>query len=239
MKRNAELDIGDLIEEILSFKEASSGGKRKRIETERSKESKIQDGEISPKSKKRKFGKSKNDEQSPLKKTNEEDKGEADKVNEKNNTEDKEKHASPKKPENIKPRKKNEQDEPGKSKKRSEDSVERKKQTTEQMKKKVETEAAISMSMDIVSMASQFAIDIPGTTAQNEQEKEETCLADIGKITQPSESLSCEQVDLNLNQQHLESTPLTETWGLCQRSEESFAMQIPTASSIIPGVFIN
>ena len=235
MKRNAELDIGDLIEEILSFKEASSGGKRKRIETERSKESKIQDGEISPKSKKRKLGKSKNDKQSPLKKTNEEDKGEADKVN----TEDKEKHASPKKPENIKPRKKNEQDEPGKSKKKSDDSVERKKQTTEQMKKKVETEAAISMSMDIVSMASQFAIDIPGTTAQNEQEKEETCLADIGKITQPSESLSCEHVDLNLNQQHLESTPLTETLGLCQRSEESFALQIPTASSIIPGVFIN
>ena len=38
--------------------------------------------------------------------------------------------------------------------------------------------------------------------------------------------------------QHKEFT-LSETWGLCQRSEESFGMQIPTASIIIPGMFIN
>ena len=127
-------------------------------------------------------------------------------MNEKNNTEDKEEqHASPKKPENVKPGKKHEQDEPGKSKKKSGDSVERKRQTTEQMKKKVETEAAINMSMDIIYVASQFIIDMP-TTAQNEREKEETCLADLGKITQPSLSLSCEHVDLNLNRQHKEFT---------------------------------
>ena len=52
-----------------------------------------------------------------LKKTNEEKKGEADKVNEKNNTEDKE--------EQQKPGQKHEQDEPGISKKKSGDSVER------------------------------------------------------------------------------------------------------------------
>ena len=32
---------------------------------------------------------------------------------------------------------------------------------------------------------------------------------------------------------------MTETWGLCHKPEESFGMQIPTTSSIIPGVFIN
>ena len=124
-------------------------------------------------------------------------------MNEKNNTEDKEEqHASPKIPENVKPGKKHE---PGKSKKKSGDSMEIKRQTTEQMKKKVETEAAINMSMDIISVASQFAIDMP-TTAQNEREKEEKCLAYLGKITQPFLSLSCEHVDRNLNRQHKEFT---------------------------------
>ena len=32
---------------------------------------------------------------------------------------------------------------------------------------------------------------------------------------------------------------MTETCGLCHRSEDSFGMQIPTASIIIPGMFIN
>lgn len=73
------------------------------------------------------------------------------------------------------------------------------------MKKKVETEAAINMPMDIISVASQFAIDMP-TTAQNEREKEEACFADLGKITQPGLSLSCEHVDRNLNRQHKEFT---------------------------------
>lgn len=73
------------------------------------------------------------------------------------------------------------------------------------MKKKVETEAAINMPMDIISVASQFAIDMP-TTAQNEREKEETRLVDLGKITQPVLSLSCEHVNHNLNRQHKEFT---------------------------------
>lgn len=69
LKRHAEskdLDIGALVDEIRDFREASSSGKRKRIETARSKESKIQDREISPK--KKKLIKDRNEENSHQKK---------------------------------------------------------------------------------------------------------------------------------------------------------------------------
>ncbi|XP_062584604.1 uncharacterized protein LOC134246295 [Saccostrea cucullata] len=240
LKKHADskdLEVSHLINEILNFKEASSSGKRKRIETTRSKESKIQDEEISPKKKKTASVKEKSEEESPLKKRNVTEKEEMDHPKKKKNTKEKEK-ASPQKQENLK--KKDTQIAPAK---KSVDSLERKKQTKEQFKKKVEATAAASMSMEIVSMASQFSIDkdttSPSAPTATEMETEKTELNLVKsplKSTcttshqsapenekEPTLNLAATYINLDSNQQTV-STPLTETWGLCQRSQEGFEM---------------
>lgn len=252
LKRHAEskdLDIGALVDEIRDFREASSSGKRKRIETARSKESKIQDREISPKKKKL----IKDREHSPQKKTELKEKEEADKTKEKKNTKEKEK-PSPKKTETRKEKKDEHIGRSAIAKKKSGDNVERKNQTKEQVKKKAEASAAVNMSMEIVSMASQFSIetDITAPTrTQKEQEKGEMNLEKsppksafpIAGTKSPLKPAAV-TIDLHdnavtqqssgylmdLNGQH--STTLTETWGLCQRSEEGFGVpvQFPTAN---------
>uniref|UniRef100_K1RWJ1 Uncharacterized protein n=1 Tax=Magallana gigas TaxID=29159 RepID=K1RWJ1_MAGGI len=250
LKRHAEskdLDIGTLVDEIREFREASSSGKRKRIETARSKESKIQDREISPK--KKKLVKNQNEEHSPQKKTDLKEKEEVDKTKEKKNTKEKEK-TSPKKTENRKEKKDEQNERSTTAKKKSGDNVERKKQTKEQVKKKAEASAAVNMSMEIVSMASQFSIetDITApTSTQKEQEKGEMNLEksptkSAFPVSGTKSPLKPAAVTIDIHDNDLtressaylmdlnnHSTPLTETWGLCQRSEEAgFGVQYST-----------
>lgn len=136
LKRHAEskdLDIGALVDEIRDFREASSSGKRKRIETARSKENKIQDREISPK--KKKLIKDRNEENSHQKKTELKEKEEADKTKEKKNTKEKEK-PSPKKTETRKEKKDEQIGRSAIAKKKSGDNVERKNRQKNRRKRK-------------------------------------------------------------------------------------------------------
>ena len=64
-------------------------------------------------------------------------------------------------------------------------------------------------------------------------------LADLGKITQPSLSLSCEHVDLNLNRQHQESTPLTDTWVCVRDRRKALEFTITTRKMFKTGDIIS